>query len=296
MPARGANCLLTTRRKGLIIKVSRQIEGVLFSIATNHTQSSIVGKAPFTRIRPICLDSGGTTTCEGRFAMCKEEVWKDIPCFPGYQVSDLGRVASLKQRKRASRGWMITTSHQRILSPDSSRNYRTVILCRCGIQACRKISVLVALAFLGPRPKGMQVCHNDGNSHNDELTNIRYDTPQNNARDTVIHGRKGRFTRSQICDIRAQRADGIDANSLAAEYETTPAVISNIAGGRRYAVYGGPLTQLSHQEASAKITADTAKEIRERYQVGDIAMKKLGSHYGLSESAVSLIVNHKRWS
>jgi len=55
------------------MKVSRQNRGVLFLDATTYTQSRIVGKAPFTRIRPICLDSGGTKLVEGVLLCLKNE-------------------------------------------------------------------------------------------------------------------------------------------------------------------------------------------------------------------------------
>jgi hypothetical protein len=34
----------------------------------------------------------------------------------------------------------------------------------------------------------MEVCHNNGQSHDNRLANLRYDTPRANARDTVEHG------------------------------------------------------------------------------------------------------------
>jgi hypothetical protein len=46
------------------MELSRQNRDVWFSGGVN-TQSSIVNKPPLTRIRPICLDSGGTLLVRG---------------------------------------------------------------------------------------------------------------------------------------------------------------------------------------------------------------------------------------
>lgn len=48
--------------------------------------------------------------------------------------------------------------------------------------------ILVALAFLGPRPKGHQVAHGDGDPANNKLSNLRYCTPLENIRDKWRHG------------------------------------------------------------------------------------------------------------
>ena len=76
---------MTSKPKRRIMKVSRQNRGVLL-LTPPTTQFMIVGKAPFTRIRPICLDSGGIKTREGRFAMEKpcEICGKPITGKPGY--------------------------------------------------------------------------------------------------------------------------------------------------------------------------------------------------------------------
>lgn len=45
------------------------------------------------------------------------------------------------------------------------------------------IHLLVLETFVGLRPKGMQGCHNDGNPLNNNLDNLRWDTPLNNILD-----------------------------------------------------------------------------------------------------------------
>lgn len=48
---------------------------------------------------------------------------------------------------------------------------------------------LVALAFIGDPPDGMQVCHCDGDAFNNKPENLRYDTSAANHADKALHGR-----------------------------------------------------------------------------------------------------------
>lgn len=51
---------------------------------------------------------------------------------------------------------------------------------------------LVLETFIGPCPPDMECCHNDGNPLNNKLSNLRWDTPQNNQIDRVKHGTDNR--------------------------------------------------------------------------------------------------------
>ena len=55
-------------------------------------------------------------------------------------------------------------------------------------QKTHLVHVLVAAAFIGPKPKGMEVAHNNGNAGENRLENIRYATPLENTADKKIHG------------------------------------------------------------------------------------------------------------
>lgn len=46
---------------------------------------------------------------------------------------------------------------------------------------------LVAEAFIGTRPEGFEVCHNDGNPANNHVSNLRYGTRSENVLDEVSH-------------------------------------------------------------------------------------------------------------
>jgi hypothetical protein len=107
------------------------------------------------------------------------ETWIPIVNFPDYQVSDDGRVRS------RSRG-----NQWRTLKPIVDRDgYHRVDLCNLGRRSRRGIHVLVAEAFIGPTPEGMEVCHQDGNRSRNIASNLRYDTHAENMKDIRRHRR-----------------------------------------------------------------------------------------------------------
>lgn len=170
------------------------------------------------------------------------ETWKPIPGFDGYEVSDLGRVRSLdrgiivdhrgrgKTCQRRYRGRMLK------LSPGPHGYLRV----RLGWHSnAQYVAQLVMLAFVGEPPMGHEIAHNDGNNTNNQLSNLRYDTPKGNAADKLIHGTHGRgercptsrLTREQIFEIRRSK---IDRRRLAILYGVSKSHIDNIIIGHRW--------------------------------------------------------------
>lgn len=146
------------------------------------------------------------------------EVWRPVPGFEGlYEVSDHGRVRSLDRLIRCSRGPGTQTARGQLLKPTFDRHGRhSVALSRDGRIRRRYIYQLVAEAFIGPCPAGMEVCHGDGVSTNDVLSNLRYDTPGNNHRDQVRHGTHDRANRVRCPMGHALRAPNLVASKLRA--------------------------------------------------------------------------------
>jgi hypothetical protein len=121
------------------------------------------------------------------------EEWRDIPGFPGYQVSDLGRVQSLDRliydpRSETTNRPAFRRYPGRVLVPVINGGYPRVKL--GGGHPGVPIHQLVALAFIGPRPPGQEVRHWDGDNLNVRRNNILYGTRSDNAKDRVRHGRQ----------------------------------------------------------------------------------------------------------
>lgn len=106
--------------------------------------------------------------------------WRDIIGYNGqYQVSDTGLVRSNKRASCLGKVLRMTTQHQ---------GYKVVTLCAEGVPKTIKVHCLVAEAFIGPRPDGLDVCHRDDNKSNNNMRNLRYDTRSNNCMDSVRNG------------------------------------------------------------------------------------------------------------
>lgn len=118
------------------------------------------------------------------------EQWAPVPGYEGrYEVSDLGRVRTVARvipyidgrlrrvQQRVRKVQLDTRGYPALSLTDNQGRTRT-----------RGVHVLVAAAWIGPRPEGMEVCHNDGDKTNPRLDNLRYGTHSENAQDAVLHG------------------------------------------------------------------------------------------------------------
>jgi NUMOD4 motif/HNH endonuclease len=99
-----------------------------------------------------------------------------VPDWPGYQVSDKGRVRSVDRTLpdgRMAGGVILARSRHRYPQVTLSDGWRT-----------RRVAVhkLVKLAFTGPS-RGRQVRHLDDNPQNCHLSNLKYGTRKQNEQD-----------------------------------------------------------------------------------------------------------------
>lgn len=155
------------------------------------------------------------------------KVWKQIPGFEGlYDVSSDGDVFSFK----TSRLLKVCIG---------SAGYPQVDLCRQGKRRTYAIHQLVAAAFLGGRPDGMVVCHNDGDKMNNRPENLRIDSQTENNRDKIIHGTiavgeknsKAKLTADSVVEIRRLAASGISHRAIAGQFGVSRPAISYIVRG-----------------------------------------------------------------
>ena len=126
--------------------------------------------------------------------------YRIIDGFPAYRVGTDGSVWS---RWRGGPGQLL--GEWKILRPSRDREgYRRVDL-RDGQGGCvtRKVCGLVATAFIGPRPQGMECRHLRGNDAGDGVDNLAWGTSLENHADKRRHGtiaRGGRHGRVKLTD------------------------------------------------------------------------------------------------
>lgn len=125
------------------------------------------------------------------------ERWLPVPGYEGYyEVSSEGRVRSLDRFVDHASRWGGTYRgfcRGKVLStsPTDQRRgdfHQKIGLCRDGKRSGQLVHRLVMLAFVGPCPDGMEVCHNNGDPTDNRLSNLRYDTRAENMLDIVRSG------------------------------------------------------------------------------------------------------------
>lgn len=124
--------------------------------------------------------------------MTSDESWLPVPSYPGYEVSDHGRVRSLDREglsrwgtPRMFKGRVLT---QVMVGGTGGRFYHACTLYRDGEPKQVTVHVLVLETFVGPRPEGMFGCHRDDDADNNRLRNLYWGTPAQNSRDMVNNG------------------------------------------------------------------------------------------------------------
>jgi hypothetical protein len=117
------------------------------------------------------------------------EEWKPVPGYVGYyEVSNLGKIRSLDRiiicsdgRHRRLRGKLIKPAIDKI-------GRQTVSLCMNGTHLTQRVHKLVLLAFTAKRVSNTEGCHNNGDTADNSIENLRWDSHSGNMHDTIIHG------------------------------------------------------------------------------------------------------------
>ena len=164
------------------------------------------------------------------------ESWRPIVGFDGrYDVSDHGNVRSWRHR------WG-RRSEPLPISPGVQSDGRRVVFLvdPHGKGINKKVHALVMEAFVGPRPEGKEVCHNDGDASNNRLDNLRYDTHLANSADTVKHKRSPKGVRNGMNVLTPEQVLAIVADwetgqfyqrEIAEKYGTARTTVNGIVHG-----------------------------------------------------------------
>lgn len=109
--------------------------------------------------------------------------WRKIEGYLHYEVSDDGQVRSVTRKTVGKDGHPFTFQGRVLRQHLDPRGRPRIQLFKNGKCKAFTVAVLVARAFIGLRPDGLQVCHNDDDPANNKVRNLRYDTPAANQQD-----------------------------------------------------------------------------------------------------------------
>lgn len=170
--------------------------------------------------------------------MTTNEEWRQVKGFEGrYEVSDLGRVRSLK---RGTKSGFIVRDEPLVMNPNtSSKGYKWVYLYKSDVKYFCAVHRLVAEAFV-PNPKGYdEVNHKDEDKSNNRVENLEWCTREYNMNyGTCVE----RFTMNNPNrrDIEQYTVDGVlvgrYASSMDAHRQTgiDNSAITKCCLGRKY--------------------------------------------------------------
>lgn len=164
------------------------------------------------------------------------EEWLSIEGYEGlYAISNHGNVMSMNYAK-SGLPWLMTSRLR--------RGYPSVFLRKKGSKGKSfTVHTLVAAAFIGPRPKGMQINHIDGDKTNSRDSNLEYCTPSENKKHAFRIGlesnvgekhSRARLTGENIVEIRKRYAAGEPVKEIAESFGVHQSNISHIVSGRRW--------------------------------------------------------------
>ncbi len=170
------------------------------------------------------------------------ECWKSIPENSHYEASNLGRIRSLDRKTLDTIGRQ-QTRDGRILSPTPSRQgYLKVLLYRDRNRTTRLVHRLVAMAWLGECPDGMQVNHKNGDKADNRIENLEYVSPSENIQHSFRIGlsrrgedhRDNKLNMAQVRRIRTLYDAGKTQAALANQYGVNLSTIGKIVRGERW--------------------------------------------------------------
>ena len=163
-------------------------------------------------------------------ALVAAEEWRPCAAAPGWEVSDRGRVRSLRK------------GSPRLLRPGWDRKgYGHLSYHVGGRQIGFTVHRLVLEAFAGPCRPGQEASHLNGDPRDNRRVNLVWETPPENNRRKVEHGTDGRGERNAAAILTAEQVlairevgSALPQGVLARLCNTSQTVVSNILGGKTW--------------------------------------------------------------
>lgn len=221
-----------------------------------------------------------------------DEIWKTIPGFSKYEVSNLGNIRSYAVRGNKDK---IAKSPKPIKQANCD-GYKFVNISNDDKKIIViKVHSLVLLSFVGPRPDGLVVCHNNDIKNDNRLENLRYDTQKKNMSDYIennggIHGRSS-IKLKEVHGIIEDLKNNILLSEITEKYNVSRDVVYRIARKESYKYIDREILQPNtFKKRRGKIVTDLYNMyLIGRYTYGDLAVM-----FDVSISFVNKAIRYQR--
>src|SRR5262245_24203996 len=164
--------------------------------------------------------------------MITDEIWLPVPEWELFEVSNLGRVRSLRSGR---------LMHQQ---KNRCGYFQVLFSCLPERRKLKYVHQLVAAAFIGERLPGFQTNHKDGIKTNNHASNLEYVTQSANAKHAlalglqqILHGeRRGhaKLRDSDIPYIRHLLAIGMSQPEIAKIFAVSRGTIGDIHRNKKW--------------------------------------------------------------
>lgn len=210
-----------------------------------------------------------------------------VPNFPDYKVGTDGSVWS----KRQFGEW-------RKLHPGGDKYLAVSLSNDSGLKQYR-VHVLILVVFVGPRPRGLQARHLDGDHMNNRLSNLKWGTAGENWSDKILHGRATRGETHPAHKLSDEIV--LKARSLWASGETLAAISAALGircGLLHKAIIGGSWDHLPGAQKKRRhwkynrLSPKTVKEIKAAISSGK-PQAAIAREFGIGKPTVCCIASGK---
>ena len=162
----------------------------------------------------------------------RKEVWKKIPNFEGYEISNYGQVRSYWKRIKGGKNGQIVidynTKPKHLKQQNNKKGYLRVCLKSKKVILVHK---LILDTFVGKKPTNKhEARHLDGDNQNNVLWNLKWGTYKENTEDKLKHGGFShllKLNKQEVLKIRENK-ENLNQYELAKKYNVSQPLISAI--------------------------------------------------------------------
>lgn len=225
------------------------------------------------------------------------EEWRTVRAFPNYQVSSIARAYSVP--RKFVRGGLLTPW-------EDPKGYLHITVYEGDKARKPYLHRLVAEAFLGECPEGMETLHGPNGKLDNRASQLRYDTHQVNCDEMLRDGTR-RFgedhwnavlTQELVAELRLRARGKESFETLAREFGLNPGAVASAVRGIVWQDCDVPPTLLGKRKGErhqdAKLTDAIVYECRVRRAQG-AQIVTMANQYGVSFSGMRAALIGKTW-